>query len=184
MTPQRASVTIFADASYDPKTRRAGWAAWMKGAGKEASTVGGKIAIQCDASFSAETFATVNALYAARSRGYIVPGSVVMLQSDCLHALNVIRHHVHGATESKHPDGMGVILIRAKKLRRQDHDALAAIKKLMAETPFSIVVRHVRGHQTGRGRAWVNEQCDLLAKRHMREARRAHRRAGLMEAAE
>ncbi len=165
MTPD---VTIFADASHDPRTHAAGWAAWMKGNGKPAVTVGGRLAGKVERSYDAETFAVVNALYAARARGYFVAGQTVMLQSDCLHALNVIKGYVPGAVESKHPDGLALTSIREKRLKGADRLALRAIADLIAETPINIVVRHARGARV--------IHCDKVAKAHMREARREARR--------
>lgn len=184
MTPapaQRSSATIFADASFDPKTRHAGWAAWMVGNGLRSAMVGGKIDKPVAQSHDAETFAAVNALYAARGRGYFVAGQTVMLQSDCIRTLNVFASHVPGTIESRHADGIPTTKIRAAKLKTADKAALKALGDLMAETPIRIIVRHVRGHQKGHGRAWVNEQCDKLAKRHMRDARRAARRQNQLQ---
>lgn len=144
----------------------------MKGNGKPSLTVGGKFAdTKVAASYDAETFAAVNALYVARARSYFVTGQAVMLQSDCLHTLNVIRHHVPGVMEAPHAEGLATNPIRASKLKKADREAIDAITKLLAETPITIIVRHVRGHRPGRGRAWVNKQCDRIAKRHMRAAR-------------
>lgn len=167
----RPHATIFADASFCPKTGSAGWAAWMICGGKSSLTIGGRITAPAPMSYDAETFAAVNALYAARAAGYFTAGQVVMLQSDCLRALAIFRYFVPGTVESRHRDGLATTPIGKKKLKAPDKLALAAIEKLMAETPVKIVVRHVRGHQPGHGRAWVNEECDRLAKQHMRDAR-------------
>lgn len=181
MTTPRPSLTIFSDASFCIQTKAAGWAAWMKGNGRPSKTIGGQITKAVDHSYDAETFAAVNALYAARSLGYLTAGDVVMLQSDSLHTLNVICGHLPGTMESKHADGMALQGIRAKRLKKADHAALGALRQLMSETPIQIIVRHVRGHQEGRGRAWVNNECDRIAKEHMREARRAARQQQPME---
>lgn len=38
-----------------------------------------------------------------------------------------------------------------------------------------LILRHVRGHKGGSGRNWVNNECDRIAKRYMRQALKAKR---------
>lgn len=175
----RASVMIFADASLCSQTGAGGWGAWMKADSLPAKTCGGAMKELFAHSSHAETAALANALHAAKARGYLQAGAVVMLQSDNLIALGAIAKGVGGKDSPMRDLADGVAVVLPK---RPAHLAIqrcvTVIGKLVHELQLQIIVRHVRGHQTGadeigNGRAYVNNTCDAIAKDGMRAARAA-----------
>jgi hypothetical protein len=94
-----------------------------------------------------------------------------MVLSDNIRVLNLIRHHLPDTVEQAHRDSVRTSSIRAMKLSSMEKRALAVIKQLQADTGVILVVHHVRGHQPGKGRNWVNRICDKTAQRHMRARR-------------
>ncbi|TXH35257.1 MAG: reverse transcriptase-like protein [Rhodospirillaceae bacterium] len=161
----KPDVTIFADASVDPKTKVAGWASWLKADGQRSVTVSGIVKEPVADVMHAELIAIANGLAVAKSRGLI--SRHVMLQSDCSAALTAICMVIPRTIERPAPGGHQIDA-RAKITKRQ-RKGLKVIAELLAGLEVS--VRHVKGHKKGDGRNWVNRQCDGLAKKHMRELR-------------
>lgn len=87
-----------------------------------------------------------------------------MLQCDNTVALSLlasavstfeIRNHTNGAEIHKN--------CKLKSLHKyQDH--IKAICSLVDHIGGTVVLRHVRGHQPGSKRQWVNRHCDAMAK--------------------
>lgn len=171
----KPDVTIFADASFCPKSGAAGWGAWMVGNGKPSSSSGGALQGKLKQADDAEMMALANALHVAVERGYVREASVVMLQSDCSNALARIRGLVGTATDSPmkdRADGIPAGRInstdRFKGERSEQYRAVALIGDIASRMSLRLVTRHVRGHRAGEGRNWVNQSCDQIARSAMR----------------
>lgn len=131
-------ITLFADASWCPKTRAFGWAFWVKydSPAKTLTRTGGGIGIE--SATAAEIIALMYGI------GFIeenIPfgGKNIVVQSDCTGALDHVRQGLFS-------------LVKAGAIRAY--------------------TKHVKGHQKGvDNRSWVNELCDKLAKREMRDYR-------------
>ena len=164
----KPDVTIFADASVDHESGAAGWACWIKGDGSNSVLHSGAFREPVGNSTNAELAALANALAVAKAIGQL--RGRVMLQSDCSAALAMIRT-IAGAEDSPAERGLRVGKWR-KKPEKMYRPAVKVIQSVIQDTGIKLVVRHVKGHQAGGGRNWVNRQCDRLAKKHMRDLRR------------
>jgi ribonuclease HI len=113
-------------------------------------------------STTAELLAVAHGLEAMR--GYLVPGDTgVMVQSDSVSALSIILTHVEGSWHSAHPDGVQEVPARRKALLRGEKAGVARIRAVLEAHRLRLMTRHVRGHQDGEGRHWVNREVDRLA---------------------
>lgn len=163
-------VTVFADASHCHQTLAAGWGAWAKGDGWERGlTFGGPIKAAVANAAEAEMAAMANAVVRLHNNGKLDGIKRVMLQSDCLRVLQLILQAFPRADPSDHKDGAAVISTRLLP-SPMESKGLAVICEVLSDCP-TILVRHVRGHQNGDGRQWVNRVCDDIAREHMRAQR-------------
>jgi ribonuclease HI len=162
---------IFADASFCPRTKAAGWGAWVKRDGGVSEAFGGSFRDPMPDSTTAELCALANAMHRAIGWRLILPGDVVMLQSDSLGALERIRRAIPASFDN--PAKGGLPVGQSRKARDASIGLAAAdrIKALAEGANLTLVTRHVRGHQKGGGRQWVNGACDQIAKAGMRKAR-------------
>ncbi len=167
----RANAMIFADASVCLKTGAAGWGAWVKRDGGVSQVFGGSFRNTMVFSTEAELAAIANAIHRALAWRLIIAGDVVMVQSDSAEALARIRQFT-AAGDNPAVGGLRVGPSRRPPRRPLVREAVERIKVLAEQHRLTLVVRHVRGHQAGPGRQWVNAECDRTAKDHMR-ARRA-----------
>lgn len=162
----RGFVTLFADASFSHQTRAAGWAAWAKGReGGAGLTWSGPLKTAAN-SQQAEFFALVNGI-ACADRAGLLPADefVLMLQSDCLEALATIRWLLPGVRDMPAAGGRRVAAAKRPSRLMRDCAGLEWLAAFAQRPGLQIVVRHVKGHQQGGGaRAWVNNECDRLAK--------------------
>lgn len=164
--PELPSITMFADASVCHRTGAAGWACWAKADGKAAFLHGGildgSVVMQ---SHDAELAALVRGVEALHERGWLP--AQIMLQCDNVRPLRVIQGQI-GAWESRHAEGQNILLggISLNAFERQQVERMRPLVE-----GCKLIVRHVKGHSSGRGRYWVNRQCDELAKQHMRKRR-------------
>jgi ribonuclease HI len=172
MAPRKPDVTIFADASHDHNARVAGWGAWIKADGRSSITCGAAMKGTVASATEAELCALANALTVARLRGVLSGRSVVMMQSDCLVALAIIRSKIAGVEDRPAPGGLAVDPIKRMKLTKVHLAAVDVVREIATALEISIVTRHVRGHQPGGGRQWVNAAVDQIARRAMRHRRR------------
>lgn len=166
----KPDVTIFSDASVCVKTRAGGWGAWMIRSGHTAIEAGGQFHDLPKDSSDAEAMALCNALHHGLIMEMVRPGEVAMLQSDNLACLATIAALVPGCFISH---GGGATFVPARQGRLMKNPALLVIRDMVRSHDLKVVVRHVRGHQDGDGRQWVNRRCDEIAKTHMRARRRA-----------
>lgn len=159
-------ITLFADASVCHQTGAAGWACWAKTEGKPSFLHGGILdGSAVMQSHDAELAALVRGVEALRERGWLP--AQIMLQCDNMRPLRVIQGSI-GAWESRHAEGKNILLgqISLNAFERQQVERMRP-----AVEGCKLIVRHIKGHSSGRGRYWVNRQCDTLAKKHMRERR-------------
>lgn len=103
MQPRKPEVTIFADASHDDRARVAGWGAWIKADGHISVTCGAAMKSPVGSVTEAELCALANALTVARLRGLLATGCVVMLQSDSVSALAIIRCKIADVGDGRFP---------------------------------------------------------------------------------
>lgn len=167
-------ITIFADASFCHRTSAAGWGAWAKGDGWDAgSTFGGELKTRCLNAGEAEIAAIANTLITLQRQELL--HDEIMLQSDCLRALQLIRQavRVKGSVRpvvSNHKRGAPIPAsnLIPSPLEKQ---ALDVINLAVVECQ-TLLLRHVRGHKNGEGRQWVNRKCDEIARTHMERQRK------------
>jgi ribonuclease HI len=172
MKVHKPNVTIFADASHDRTACVAGWGAWIKADGRNSITCGAAMKGAIASAIEAELCALANALTVARLRGVLAMGSVVMMQSDCAVALGIIRGKIDGVEDRPVPGGITITPVRRMKLTKVHLAAVEVIRENIAALSISIITRHVRGHQIGSGRQWVNSEVDRIARQAMRHRRR------------
>ena len=146
----RATVMIFADASWCSQTRAGGWGVWLKTDLLDRAIVkGGPIKVDVPTPNVAELVAIANGLFVAKRLHLLRPLDVVMIQSDCAEALAWIRGRVPTTADNRAVNGLSIA----------------------EEFSLRLQVRHVRGHQDGDGRQYVNRLCDQIAKAGMRRRR-------------
>lgn len=141
--------TIITDASFCPRTKAAGWAAWVRIDGHpEPIKRYAEFRQPVENAQEAEMLAAINGLWLAAQHGV----TVALVQTDCL----AVVHMLNGQTKNEH-------------LRRAFSGALA--KAGVAGIARS--GRHVKGHtQTADARSYVNRWCDERAKSAMARGRR------------
>lgn len=142
--------TVITDASFCPRSRAAGWAAWIRIDGSSAPIKRyGEFKVPVANPTEAEMLAAVNGLWIAAQHGV----TEALVQTDCL----TVVHMLTGQT-------------RNRKLKDAFSQALAKAGVL----GLSFSGRHVRGHTDKQdARSYVNRWCDEHAKVGMRKQRRA-----------
>lgn len=167
------NMTLFCDASVCNRTGAAGWGAWVKRNDWERGrTFGAMFNSRHATAVEAELAGIATAVGLCRTEKLLDGVNVLMIQSDCMHALSMIAGFVPGVGISNTAEAAQVT--RAKPTaKRTASDALSLMKlsTIVAETGLIVTVRHVRGHKDGPGRPWVNRQCDAEARKHMQRAR-------------
>lgn len=159
-------MTVFADASHCPRSKGAGWGAWARRDGWDMGlTFGGPIKATMNNSAEAECAALANAIVRLSNQGHLTGVTWVMLQSDCLRVLQLLVQEDSRFAISDHKDG-AAIEPQPLNPKPMEAKAIGIIIDLLKAVP-KVYVRHVRGHTPGGGRAWVNEQCDRIARQHM-----------------
>jgi ribonuclease HI len=166
------SATIIADASHCGQTGAAGWAGWIKSDGRKSILRSGPIKSKAANAMEAELLAIANSLHVALQESYIASGSLVMIQSDSMAALGIVRQAIPGVSDRRHAAGLPVARRRKQVLSDLSIKARDFIAALVADNQLVVSVRHVKGHTEGGGRQWVNRACDAAARKEMRQARR------------
>ena len=164
---------IFADASWCDRTHAGGWGVWLKSDALERGVVkGGPIRVDVTRPNVAELIAIANGLYVAKRIQLLSRSAVVMIQSDCIEALAWIRGRIPSTACNPAPRGVPVGVATGKpRARRLVTPPLDTIAAIVDEFDLRLQVRHVRGHQEGDKRQYVNRLCDEIAKAGMRERR-------------
>jgi hypothetical protein len=120
----------------------------------------------------AELCALANALTVAHRHGLLARGSLVMLQSDSICALAIIRGKIPDVEDRPAAAGLSVTPVKRLAPTRLHLAAIAVLRDIVAVRRLSLVTRHVRAHRSGSGRQWVNGEVDRIARAAMRERRR------------
>lgn len=156
-------ITVFTDASFYEKTGQAGWACWIKHAGLATGIFDGGTfkGVQITKAQEAELCAIAKGISRALKAS---DDGAIMVQSDCLVALERIRKAVPSVRISDHKNGAPILMLKRMKLSPVERVALTWIQK--ATEGRSLYLRHVYGHTSGAGRQWVNRECDRIAKQH------------------
>lgn len=144
------TVTLMSDASYCDKSRCGGWGGYIAcERGKQ--FFGGEFKGQVLSSIFAEMAAIINTLYKACECGLIQPEDVVLIQSDCIPAMDKL--------EGKGEAGQHI-------------DAIKTFTKYCNLYSLTVEFRHVKGHTNSRkSRFYINNECDRIAYKHMAKAR-------------
>lgn len=162
MAKRKPEVTIFSDAARCQRGCAA-WGGWIKANDHPSVLVGGEIEEIGIYSTEAEMRALANTLFVAQAKGFLKAGAAVMVQSDCVAVLAWIRKAHEPTMDRPAADGLAVGASRARK----DSAGLTVFCDIAKRYGLLIITRHVKGHQEGDGRFWVNRQCDALAKKHL-----------------
>lgn len=149
-------VTIIADASHCHETKGAGYGFWIaSNRGKMAG--GGPMKQPAHNSTVAEMQAVVNALHTALKEGLVIYGDQVLLQTDCVAAIQGL----NGQRELR---------------QEQEIAARDSIKALTSRFSLRLEYRHVKGHTSRREARYVtNNRCDERARTGMQQARKQMR---------
>jgi ribonuclease HI len=146
-------VTIIVDASHCSSTLAGGYGFWLASQ-RGCCSGGGAFKGSIPHSRCAEMCAIVNAFHSGVSQGRILPGDDVLIQSDCLSAIDFL--------QTSSPTKGHSLEVEAAKLFRS----------IMSTGGVQVRFRHVKGHTSTRDRRSKSQDiCDHVAKKHMREAR-------------
>lgn len=166
----KPNVTFFADASVSPEQKASGFGFWIKGDNRPSIHGGGPLKRFSPITMIAELEAIANGLTIADQRGYFSAfDRIILIQSDNVAALSCIRKLDPSARVNNHADS-AKITIRKKGLCQRAEAATRQILTICNRHNLQITLRHVRGHQPGGGRNWVNALCDALANKGRHEA--------------
>jgi ribonuclease HI len=144
-------VTVIADASFDFGTRAGGYGYWAKSERKRHSG-GGPLKSLARNNNLAEMMAILHGVHMAFVHGVALPGDTILAQTDCTAA---------------------IMAFEGTRVLQEDEQILVdGMKTLLGIRNALIRYRHVKGHTAGdTPRTWVNNHCDEMAKKGMREAR-------------
>jgi ribonuclease HI len=147
-------VTLIADASFCSFTGAGGYGWWAASErGKQGG--GGAMRDKVCSSSAAEMIAIVNGLHMAIKFGIVHAGDHVLLQTDCMAALDGFQHR------------------RTKQLNKSELAAFKKLYELKKQHRLTYSFRHVKGHSNIKEARYItNNLCDERAKVGMRLARR------------
>lgn len=140
--------TVITDASFCPKTKAAGWAAWVRVDGiSEPIKRYGAFKEPVASARDAEMLAAINGVFIAAKVG----ATQVLVQTDCL----AVVHMFEGVTVQQ--------AIKDAFTRAQAKAGILGLK---------VSAKHVKGHSSDpASRSWVNRWCDEQAGKEMRAYR-------------
>lgn len=162
-------LTLFADASFCPRTLAAGWGAWVKRDGLTTGEVFGDPLKYMETSQMAELAAIYEALRVCQERDWLKGIRIIMVQSDCEWALQRILALCARARQSPKGHRFNRVYVNAAGPHAKICWDIAGI----VGADRQLLLRHVKGHNGGKeGRSWVNEQCDRIARGHMNARRK------------
>lgn len=167
-------LTVFSDASWDSKFGAAGFGAWaMREDWEQGRFMSGSLNQVLISSTEAELCGIAKALHSL-PEGAFDGITHLSLQCDAVGALGMIYYRLIGRVQLSHVKGEKdvPILRNGNDPTMLQKKALDVIRKTVP-IDVPIFLRHIKGHgkKSGSGRTWVNNQCDKLAKTHMRERR-------------
>lgn len=157
-------LTLFVDASHCQKTKVAGYGSWAKRRDWPTGRFAGGVLGNCRNAAEAELRGVAAALAQVEIADDV---DAIMVQSDCLRALQLIRIWIADAHASNN-GASAPIPTAPLKPTEHERESLALIRAVNRR----LMLRHVRGHKDGDGRQWVNAQCDQVARSWMRGARK------------
>lgn len=174
---KKPTVWIFADASLDTKTGIGGWGCHVKSVRSATATVtGGTFEGPTQCPNAAELKALAMACHIARAANMIEAGDHILLMSDSLVALMVLRRTL-GANNLSTNDGALVPVYGHKNKGSPIPPRFLGPANKMQGLIFSVgtvavSVRHVTGHAQGGGpRQKISRRVDGIARAAMRAAR-------------
>ncbi|QJI53383.1 RNAseH [Alteromonas phage vB_AcoS-R7M] len=147
--------TIIADASFCPDLKVGGYGFWIAGDnGKLAGE--GMFKRTVPNNNVAELYALINALHQAVTEGIVPDRSAVLLQSDCMAALDALKG-------------------RRTNILDEEIEAVEWFKSFIAKHHIHTRFKHVKGHSSNPGNRYTsNNACDRRARRQMKKARQLH----------
>lgn len=154
--------TLIVDASHDPKVLAGGYGAWIRTEGWERGETFGGAVIGALNSHECELQGIAHALEYVRKNFQF---ETLVLQCDNQRALGLLLS-IPNTRRARVTAG-------GSSFQSQSYPSPYEKKalKVCADSRFTLWLRHVKGHSEGTGRNWVNEQCDRIAKQHMRRER-------------
>lgn len=174
--PSKMLISLFSDASMCHQKRVGGWAAWLK-SDRGAMRLGAPFMVRVADTTIAEAMAVVNALSRGIRDGIILPGDVVLVQTD--------NNAVMGVLLGTAPRKINLEVRKRRKMswsdlrrdvaeRNQEILEIAGVfSGLTSSGSITVRWRHVKGHKGNIDpRSAVNSYCDKVARDHMRTARR------------
>jgi ribonuclease HI len=163
-----SNVTLFTDASFCHKTGAAGWGAWAVCDSWQKSLVFGG-AIQGAVTVNdAEMAGVAAALTQLAAEGRLADATFIVVQADNMRVLQMLAKFTDAQLAAA-KDGVVEVPMRLR-MSPMETAALDQFKAAVGEKP--VWLRHVKGHNNGDGRHWVNSQCDREARGHMMSERR------------
>jgi ribonuclease HI len=150
-------VTVMSDASYCDKTKASGWGVWIKSE-RGLYQNGGNFKKDPSNNYEAEAMALATAVHLAFAYNLAMFGDKLILQTDCM----MVVHAVEGS--------------RRKPARGLLKEAVDFIKETIEKNGCILDIRHVRAHcPTAGKRNYINDLCDKLAKKPMRQQHKERR---------
>lgn len=152
-------VTIITDASFCPNTLAGGYGVWVA-SNRGRGTFGGPLTGTKD-SGEAEAKAACNGLHHAITNGYVMRGDRVLIQLDCIPAIE--------------------LFTRKRKARMAEKEALDWMERIAKANDLTLQFRHIKGHNNrcGANRTKAQNKCDDTAGMYMRLERQKIHCAGL-----
>lgn len=152
-------VSLFSDASHCHETRVAAWAAWAKSERGQVSHAA-PFLDRIKQTHQAELGSIVNGVFLVVSRGVALPGDEILVQNDCMRALQLLR----GGPKTA-------------KATARDYHMLSMLKKFTTDNELLIRCKHIRAHAgTGTPGYYVHDLVDKMARSNMRHERARIRR--------
>lgn len=148
------AITINTDASFNTKLKVGGYAFYIR-VGDSIIKSAGSFKTNPANPIEAEMMCIGNAVYTLSSLKELPPAKLIVINSDCLTAFELIK------LKSKNPTGKSVALLIKTLKEKASYQGLI---------PPRIQFRHVKAHTGAQdARSWVNRWCDREAKIKMRE---------------
>lgn len=148
-------VTIIADASYCPQHKVAGYGYWIV-SDRGSSGGGGPLAkgLPVHNSTVSEMMAIANALYVALKEGYATINDHILIQTDCIAAIDAFTF---------------------KRTNLNEHESIVVktLNQYMLQYSLNFRFKHVKGHTNNKQARFVtNNICDERARSEMKKLRK------------
>lgn len=163
-------LTLFSDASFDQHSGAAGWGAWaIKSGWPLGKTMGGEFRRKMPGPTYAELCAIVNALDKLDRDGALDNVTELMVQCDCVPALNTIKNTSGFRSIISNYEDSSIWTRTGDTKHGLIVEAREELRRLC--TSRVVYLRHVKAHAPGTDQGNVNELCDRIAREHMSAAR-------------